>query len=195
MGYCSKVEHEVAWWVRYLRPGWVDGERSVFRSSRLPRSHSADFFLPLAHPLQKSFISSELVNQLRKTHLSATLQTQFATHPQGNRIAMAPHTPAVHPSDLHSAILTQPASINTPSVTAGTRRRDLPHDFDLKRDCKLQSLMQYNCEAVEVPGKKFPIIECTEVERLFRKCKNGMMVETTSWEGVQTQQANTNDSS
>lgn len=79
---------------------------------------------------------------------------------------MAPPTPAIHPSTLPTAILAD---------TNGKRRKDLPQDFDLKRDCALSSLTQYNCSAQELEvetalgSRKTTEIVCEPVVRLFRK--------------------------
>ena len=62
----------------------------------------------------------------------------------------------------------------------GGRRKDLPRDFDIKRDCAIERLFQYRCEPVEVKDKAGNVvkgrggvpatkIECVEVERIFRR--------------------------
>lgn len=75
---------------------------------------------------------------------------------------MAPPTPAFPSSRLPEQIL---------SNDKGKRRKDLLRDFDLKRDCELVTMTQYRCEPVlvEKGGKTWKEIQCTPVERLFRK--------------------------
>ena len=62
----------------------------------------------------------------------------------------------------------------------GSRRKDLPRDLDIKRDCTLERLIQYRCDPVPVhkdadaegkSGSAMPSsrIECVEVGRLFRR--------------------------
>ena len=75
---------------------------------------------------------------------------------------MAPQTPVFPASELPEQILLN---------EKGKRRKDLPLNFDLKRDCELSQMQQYRCEPVkEVYGNKTrTVIECTTVNRLFRK--------------------------
>lgn len=71
---------------------------------------------------------------------------------------MAPHTPAFPSSQIPQQILLN---------HKGKRRKDLPQDFDLKRDCKLETMLQYRCEPVQVGSRTE--VHCQSVERLFRR--------------------------
>lgn len=84
---------------------------------------------------------------------------------------MGPTVETFHASELQSRINTLPT---------GKARK--PPVKDLKKDCTLKELMQYNCDLdgpKEDPKSK---VVCKGVLRLFRQCANGLTVETTSWD-------------
>jgi len=53
---------------------------------------------------------------------------------------------------------------------------------ELKK-CKLMEMVQYMCE---VSNRNDPnaVVVCQPVVRLFRRCANGLTVETTAWEDL-----------
>ncbi|KAF2458551.1 hypothetical protein BDY21DRAFT_283650 [Lineolata rhizophorae] len=65
----------------------------------------------------------------------------------------------------------------------GKRRKGPPVELDR---CELLQLSQYACNLAPA-GETGPHGEkkvlCEELVRLFRRCANGLTVETTSWEG------------
>jgi hypothetical protein len=73
------------------------------------------------------------------------------------------------------------------------KRRRLPHDFSLKRDCELFEIVQYSSisaaemkQTVKQGGPKAGTVEYYPFVRLFRRCGSGadvFHIETTAWEG------------
>ncbi|KAF1989799.1 hypothetical protein K402DRAFT_349933 [Aulographum hederae CBS 113979] len=63
---------------------------------------------------------------------------------------------------------------------ASGKRRKPPVNLE---ECKLMEMVQYMCD-VENPRELRATIVCKPVTRLFRRCANGLTVETTSWEGL-----------
>jgi len=49
--------------------------------------------------------------------------------------------------------------------------------------CALKELVQYKCNVKPKEDGASPVIVCAPVVRWFRRCGNGMHVETTAWEG------------
>ncbi|KAM3425079.1 hypothetical protein BST61_g7046 [Cercospora zeina] len=84
---------------------------------------------------------------------------------------MPPIVEAFHASELESRLNTLPSG----------KARKSPIK-DLKKDCELKELLQYNCEPEEDEKGKKRVV-CRPVLRLFRQCANGVTVETTAWEG------------
>ncbi|TIA32829.1 hypothetical protein D6C78_07978, partial [Aureobasidium pullulans] len=48
--------------------------------------------------------------------------------------------------------------------------------------CKLQELVQFDCEVKGHKKHKNGIVVCAPIVRVFRRCKDGLTVETTAWE-------------
>ncbi|PIB03110.1 hypothetical protein CB0940_11722 [Cercospora beticola] len=82
---------------------------------------------------------------------------------------MPPVVEAFHASELESRLNTLPS---------GKARK--PPIQELKKDCELKELLQYNCEPEGEKGKQRVV--CRPVLRLLRQCANGLTVETTAWE-------------
>ncbi|EEA19190.1 hypothetical protein TMatcc_010262 [Talaromyces marneffei ATCC 18224] len=63
------------------------------------------------------------------------------------------------------------------------RRKGEPIDL---HKCELMELVQYSCnppeEGILAPG----VVKCKPIVRLFRRCADGLTVETTSWEKMNT---------
>ncbi|KAK7527507.1 hypothetical protein IWX49DRAFT_490466, partial [Phyllosticta citricarpa] len=55
---------------------------------------------------------------------------------------------------------------------------------DLEK-CKLMEMLQYDCWPERRVGGQ-PVVKCRPLVRLFRKCANGLTVETTSWEDLES---------
>lgn len=55
--------------------------------------------------------------------------------------------------------------------------------IELER-CKLLEMVQYACE-VENRNDPRGRVMCRPLVRLFRRCANGLTVETTAWEGLE----------
>ncbi|KAK6441827.1 hypothetical protein LTR95_001936 [Oleoguttula sp. CCFEE 5521] len=82
---------------------------------------------------------------------------------------MAPLTAAFPPSKLEAQVQYLPNG----------KRRKQPVNL---KECELKELVQYMCDLdgpKEDPKSK---VQCEPILRLFRKCANGLTVETTSWE-------------
>ncbi|KAF2202387.1 hypothetical protein GQ43DRAFT_349684, partial [Delitschia confertaspora ATCC 74209] len=82
---------------------------------------------------------------------------------------MAPPTPPFPASSLESRV----------QYTADGKKRHPPVDL---ANCALKEMVQYKCNIVEEKGAP-PKVECEPIVRLFRKCQDGLTVETTVWEG------------
>ncbi|ODH34499.1 hypothetical protein ACO22_03098 [Paracoccidioides brasiliensis] len=75
------------------------------------------------------------------------------------------------------------SALPTALLTTSKKYRETPRKppVDLLQ-CPLMEMVQYSCNP---PNKEVPapgIIECESVVRLFRRCANGLTVETTTWE-------------
>ncbi|KAJ6157829.1 hypothetical protein N7470_005421 [Penicillium chermesinum] len=55
--------------------------------------------------------------------------------------------------------------------------------------CPLMEMMQYSCNPPSKGAPEAGRIVCKPVLRLFRRCADGVTVETTSWEPIREQQA------
>ncbi|KAF2257747.1 hypothetical protein CC78DRAFT_622378 [Lojkania enalia] len=85
-----------------------------------------------------------------------------------------------------------------PLSTLTSQLQELPHGktrnppLDLA-SCALKELVQYRCNLAAAdggpPAKGKPIvIVCEPVVRFYRQCADGLMVETTAWEGWKERQ-------
>ncbi|KAM0799040.1 hypothetical protein BDR22DRAFT_890862 [Usnea florida] len=91
---------------------------------------------------------------------------------------MSPPVEAFPVSELEDRVNVQPN---------GRRRKG--GDIDLRK-CELLELVQYECGFVTdqraVMSYKLrrqqPIVRCTPIVKLFRRCAGGLMVETTDWD-------------
>ncbi|KAK7542651.1 uncharacterized protein J3D65DRAFT_614511 [Phyllosticta citribraziliensis] len=54
---------------------------------------------------------------------------------------------------------------------------------DLEK-CKLMEMLQYDCWVERRVSQ--PFVKCRPLVRMFRKCANGLTVETTSWEDLES---------
>ncbi|KAK4897131.1 hypothetical protein LTR27_005024 [Elasticomyces elasticus] len=84
---------------------------------------------------------------------------------------MAPLVETFHPARLQQHIQYQ----------ADGKVRKPPVDL---KQCALKELIQYECDLrgpLDDPKSK---VVCDPVLKLFRKCANGLTVETTSWEDI-----------
>ncbi|KAE8135949.1 hypothetical protein BDV38DRAFT_284425 [Aspergillus pseudotamarii] len=65
------------------------------------------------------------------------------------------------------------------------RRKGGPVELE---KCKLLEMVQYSCnppqDGIPAPG----VVVCKPVVRLFRRCANGLTVETTAWEPIRLEQ-------
>ncbi|KAI4766379.1 hypothetical protein E4T52_00858 [Aureobasidium sp. EXF-3400] len=84
---------------------------------------------------------------------------------------MAPSTPTFHPATLEQKILHLPTG----------KLRKPPQQQKLQ-DCKLMEIMQFNCDVVKHRKHKNGMVVCEPIQRVFRRCKDGLTVETTAWE-------------
>lgn len=65
--------------------------------------------------------------------------------------------------------------------TPDGKRRKIPVDL---RQCKLKEMVQYACELQGTPGNPKSKVVCEPIVRLFRRCANGLTVETTAIEDM-----------
>ncbi|KAH0279062.1 hypothetical protein KCU91_g2011, partial [Aureobasidium melanogenum] len=84
---------------------------------------------------------------------------------------MAPTIHLFHPYDLESKIQILPT---------GKLRK--PNNQQKLSDCALMEIMQFNCDVQKHKKHKNGIVVCEPIQRVFRRCKDGLMVETTAWE-------------
>ncbi|OGM45266.1 hypothetical protein ABOM_006434 [Aspergillus bombycis] len=65
------------------------------------------------------------------------------------------------------------------------RRKGGPVELE---KCKLMEMVQYSCnppqDGIPTPG----VVVCKPVVRLFRRCANGLTVETTAWEPIRLEE-------
>ncbi|KAF2092232.1 hypothetical protein K490DRAFT_32528 [Saccharata proteae CBS 121410] len=81
---------------------------------------------------------------------------------------MAPPVEAFMPSELEARI----------QYDTNGRRRKQPIELT---KCKLLEMTQYACNLVN-PRDPRSSAQCEQLVRTFRRCANGLMVETTAWE-------------
>ncbi|KAF2137200.1 uncharacterized protein K452DRAFT_236131 [Aplosporella prunicola CBS 121167] len=86
---------------------------------------------------------------------------------------MAPLVEAFPPEELEARA----------QYTPDNRLRNKRRPVDLAK-CKLLELVQYECDVVD-RGDPKSVVRCQPLVRLFRKCADGLSVETTSWEGLE----------
>ncbi|KAK8197519.1 hypothetical protein HDK77DRAFT_20308 [Phyllosticta capitalensis] len=84
---------------------------------------------------------------------------------------MAPPIEHFHPEELEARVQYK---------TDGRYRKG---GVDLEK-CKLMEMVQYDCWP-ERRGSG-SVVKCKPLVRLFRKCANGLTVETTSWEYLES---------
>ncbi|KAF2718778.1 hypothetical protein K431DRAFT_252721, partial [Polychaeton citri CBS 116435] len=85
---------------------------------------------------------------------------------------MAPRTEAFSPAQLEARVQFLPN---------GKLRKGGP--LDLKK-CRLEEMLQYNCELDGPKRDPRTKVVCQPVLRLFRRQVTMALVKTTSWEGV-----------
>ncbi|THC92297.1 hypothetical protein EYZ11_008247 [Aspergillus tanneri] len=61
------------------------------------------------------------------------------------------------------------------------RRKGGPVELE---KCKLMEMVQYSCNPPQDGIPKPGVVTCKPVVRLFRRCANGLTVETTAWEPI-----------
>ncbi|KAB8228688.1 hypothetical protein ETB97_006496 [Aspergillus alliaceus] len=65
------------------------------------------------------------------------------------------------------------------------RRKGGPVELE---KCKLLEMVQYSCnppqDGIPAPG----VVVCKPVVRLFRRCANGLTIETTAWEPIRLEE-------
>ncbi|KAK1148769.1 hypothetical protein N8T08_008654 [Aspergillus melleus] len=61
------------------------------------------------------------------------------------------------------------------------RRKGGPVELE---KCKLLEMVQYSCNPPQNGIPKPGVVVCKPVVRLFRRCANGLTVETTAWEPI-----------
>ncbi|KAI4727925.1 hypothetical protein E4T49_04282 [Aureobasidium sp. EXF-10728] len=84
---------------------------------------------------------------------------------------MAPTITPFHPASLETAIKSLP--------TGKTRK---PSNQQKLQQCKLMEIVQFNCNVVQHKKHKSGMVVCEPIQRVFRRCKDGLTVETTAWE-------------
>ncbi|KAE8329380.1 hypothetical protein BDV39DRAFT_47390 [Aspergillus sergii] len=65
------------------------------------------------------------------------------------------------------------------------RRKGGPVELE---KCKLMEMVQYSCNPPQdgIPARG--VVVCKPVVRLFRRCANGLTVETTAWEPIRLEE-------
>ncbi|KAL2032125.1 hypothetical protein VTO58DRAFT_107476 [Aureobasidium pullulans] len=84
---------------------------------------------------------------------------------------MPPSISPFHPADLEA---------KTKILPSGKLRK--PENQHQLNKCKLQELVQFDCEVKGHKKHKNGIVVCAPIVRVFRRCKDGLTVETTAWE-------------
>ncbi|KAL4773216.1 hypothetical protein BDW60DRAFT_206508 [Aspergillus nidulans var. acristatus] len=82
-----------------------------------------------------------------------------------------------------------PEHVNIVTKNFHQEKRRKGGAVDLEK-CKLMEMVQYSCN----PPPKPPgpgVVVCNQVVRLFRKCADGLTVETTSWEPMRQAERDT----
>ncbi|KAL3432711.1 hypothetical protein BDV09DRAFT_197476 [Aspergillus tetrazonus] len=82
-----------------------------------------------------------------------------------------------------------PEHVNIVTKNFHQEKRRKGGAVDLEK-CKLMEMVQYSCN----PPPKPPgpgVVVCNQVVRLFRKCADGLTVETTSWEPLRQAERDT----
>ncbi|KAK2759939.1 hypothetical protein FQN54_002675 [Arachnomyces sp. PD_36] len=68
-------------------------------------------------------------------------------------------------------------------VRSGFKDKRRKDPIDLEK-CKLMEMVQYSCNPPTEPPPGPGVVHCKPIVRLFRRCAQGVTVETTAWEGL-----------